>query len=218
MAWEPGRSVWFRTANVLLVTWLLAWPGGARSEPRVFVVDPMRSRVVVHVGKAGLFRFAGHEHDVVAPLREGEIVADTSDLARSSVRLDFDAAALRVEAGDEPPADTPKVQQTMTGTGVLDAARFPRIIFRSEKISGRETSKGVFQLLVSGPLEIRGHGVRLDLAVGAELRGDTLIATGKAVLRQSAFGITPVSVAGVVKVKDDLDVTFRFEARGPAPD
>lgn len=213
MAWEPGRSVWLRTANVLLVASSLAWPGGARGEPRVFVVDPLRSRVVVHVGKAGIFGFAGHEHDVVAPLREGEIVADASDLARSSVRLDFDAADLRVLAGGEPPADTPKVQQTMAGPGVLDTARFPRITFRSEKVSGRETSKDAFELHVSGPLQIRDHSVRLDLALGAELHGDTLVVTGKAVVQQSSFGITPVSVAGVVKVKDKLDVDFRLEAR-----
>ena len=213
VAREPGRSVWFRAAGILLVAWLLAPPVVARGEPHVLVVDPQGSRVVVHVGKAGLFRFAGHEHDVVAPLREGEIVADATDLERSSLRLEFDAGALRVEAGDEPPADTPKVQQAMAGPGVLDVVRFPGITFRSEKITGRETSSGVYELLVGGSLQVRDHSVRLELKVRAELRGDTLTATGKAAFRQSSFGITPISVAGVVKVKDDLEVDFRITAR-----
>ena len=74
----------------------------------------------------------------------------------------------------------------------------------------------MFELAVSGLMEIRDHKERLDLTVRAELQGDTLVATGKAVLRQSAFGITPVSVAGVVKVKDELAVDFRFEGH-PRP-
>ena len=179
------------------------------------MLDPLRSRILVHVGKAGLFKFAGHEHEVVAPLRDGEVRADSSNLALSSVRLSFDAAALRLDAGHETPADVAPIQETMAGPGVLDVLRFPRITFLSDKVSGREISSGVFELAVSGLMKIRDHEERLALVVRAEVQGDTLVATGKASLRQSAFDITPVSVAGVVKVKDELAVDFRFEGRSP---
>lgn len=210
----PDRSVRLVASGSLLLAWLVGSPPGLGAESRVFALDPLKSRVVVHVGKAGLFKFAGHEHQVVAPLSEGEVAADASDLGRSSVRLAFDARALRLEGEDE--SDVAEVQKTMVGPTVLDVSRFTQIAFHSDKVSGREVAKGVFELAVSGFMEIRDRKERLDLTVRAELQGDALAASGKAVLRQSAFGITPVSVAGVVKVKDELAVDFRFEGH-PRP-
>ena len=213
---RPNRSALGAAAFALLLTSLLAGPERARADARAFVIDPLRSRIVVHVGKAGLFKFAGHEHEVVAPLREGEVVADASDLSRSSVRLAFDAAALRLEAAGEAPADVTKIQETMAGSTVLDVLRFAQITFQSDKVGGREISRGVLELAVSGLMEIRDHKERLNLAVRVLTQGDTLVATGTGALRQSSFGITPVSVAGVVKVKDELTIDFHFEAR-PRP-
>ena len=212
----PKRTVRLAAAGALLLASLLSRPEGAGAAARAFAIDPLRSRVVVHVGKGGLFKFAGHEHEVVAPLREGEVVADASDLTRSSVRLAFDAAALRLEGEGETPGDVAKIQETMAGSGVLDVPRFAQITFQSDKVSGREISRGVLELAVSGLMQIRGHKERLTLNVRVETLGDTLVATGTTALRQSSFGITPVSVAGVVKVKDELAVDFRFEGRAPA--
>ena len=211
----PDRSVRLGVTLALAQGVFLAAPATVRAEAQRFVLDPQKSRVVVHVGKAGLFKFAGHEHEVVAPLQEGEVVADAADLGRSSVRLVFDAASLRLDATHEPPDDAAKVQETLTGPTVLDAARFTRIVFQSDKVSGRELPKGVFELAVSGLMEIRDHKERLNLTVRVETPGGTLVATGTAPLRQSDFGIVPVSVAGVVKVKDELSVEFRFEGRPP---
>jgi polyisoprenoid-binding protein YceI len=209
MASMPDRSVRFRLGLALAV----AVGGGrvAQAEPRTFVLDPAKSRVLVHVGKAGLFKFAGHEHDVAAPLREGEVVADPADPARGSVRVAFDAAALEVVAEGEPPEDVPKVQETMAGPGVLAAAQFPEIAFESETVSGRETSPGVFELTVTGPLRLRDRSVRLRFSVRVQVDAFRLVASGKGSLLQSAFGISPISVAGVVKVKDELGLDFHFE-------
>jgi hypothetical protein len=45
-----------------------------------------------------------------------------------------------------------------------------------------------------------------------EVGGDTLKASGQLVLRQTEYGITPVTVAGVVKVKDELKIDYAFVA------
>ena len=204
----PDRSV--RLAISLALVGAL---GGlsAVAQPHTYVLDPAKSRVLVHVGKAGLFKFAGHEHEVLAQPIAGRIAADPDALERSTVSLDFESAALRVSGEGEPPEDVPKVQEAMLGPKVLDAAQFPQVTFESQTVSGRETSSGVFELVVSGPLRLRDRSVPLRFTVRVELREDRLVAEGKGSLRQSAFGITPVSVAGVVKVKDDLDVDFHFE-------
>jgi hypothetical protein len=46
-----------------------------------------------------------------------------------------------------------------------------------------------------------------------EVAGETLTASGKTVLRQTDFGMKPVSVGGVVNVKNELGVDFRIVAR-----
>jgi polyisoprenoid-binding protein YceI len=86
---------------------------GARSaaEGTTYVVDPARSAVAIHVGRAGVFKFAGHEHEVLVPRLEGEVQADPSDLGRSSVSLALDATALEVSGHGEPPEDVPKVRE-----------------------------------------------------------------------------------------------------------
>ena len=43
--------------------------------------------------------------------------------------------------------------------------------------------------------------------------GRDLTATGKFTIKQTDFGIKPISIGGVVKVKDELNITFTIAAR-----
>jgi polyisoprenoid-binding protein YceI len=182
-----------------------------------YVVDPAASEVLVQVGKAGLFKFAGHTHEVAAPVAEGRIEADAADLSRSSVTLSFQAAALRVTGKGDPPEDVPKVQEAMLGPKVLDAARFPQIAFVSRKVSGKAVGATAYDLQVEGDLTLHGVTRPLTLPVRIEKAGDgALTATAKATLKQTDHGIKPVSVAGVVNVRNELDLAIRIVAR-PAP-
>lgn len=204
-------------ARAVFVAWMAAVAGGAAAA-EVYDVDPAQSSLTVHVGKAGLFRFAGHEHEVTAPVGSGRIEADASDLARSSVTLSFRAADLRVTGRDEPPEDRPKVQEAMVGPKVLDAARFPAIRFTSKTVAGRALPDGVHDLRIEGDLELHGVTRRVTVPVRVRRSADgTLSAEGTTVVRQTDFGIEPVSVAGVVKVKNELGLTFRLLARPAAP-
>jgi polyisoprenoid-binding protein YceI len=168
---------------------------------------------VIDVGKSGLFSFAGHVHEVVAPGLSGEVVADAEDLSRSRVTLVFDARALKVTGRGEPPDDVPKVQEAMLGPKVLDAARFPEIRFASTAVSGRALGPGAYSVEVAGALTLHGVTRPVTLPLKIEITGDTLVATGATTLRQKDYGIDPVSVAGVVNVKNELKLTFRIEAR-----
>jgi polyisoprenoid-binding protein YceI len=183
-----------------------AEPGGR------YEVVPQESTVTLRVGKGGLFKFAGHTHEVTAPALRGQIVADPADLTRSSVEVAFAAAELRVTGSDEPAGDRAKVQETMLGPKVLDVARFPEITFRSREVAGRETAPGVFDLQVKGELTL--HGVTHALTVPVRVqRTDRILATGRAAVRQTDHGIKPVSVGGVVNVRNEVEVEFRFTAR-----
>ena len=59
-------------------------------------VVPGRGHFRIHVDSAGLFGAFGHNHLVEAQKIEGCATVDTENLARSSIKLDFPAASLRV--------------------------------------------------------------------------------------------------------------------------
>jgi len=203
-----------RSRPAALLVLALAGAVSAPAAPRTYVVDPAASAVQVHVGKSGVFGFAGHTHDVAAERFEGRVEADAEDLARSSVELSFEAAGLKVSAQGEPEGDAPKVQEVMAGPKVLDVARFPKIVFRSRTISGRRTADGVYEAQVTGELDLHGLARVITVPVRIELSGETLTASGKTTLAQRLFGIEPVTAGGgTVKVKNELGIEIRVVAR-----
>jgi polyisoprenoid-binding protein YceI len=187
----------------------------ARAAPRRYQLDATRSRVEIHVGKTGLFGFAGHEHEVVAGTFRGSATFDPDRPATSMVDLTIDAGALRVTGQGEPADDVPKVQAAMVGPTCLDAGRFPTIRFvTTGVVSESAAGAGGGDLTLRGDLTLHGVTRPLALHVHLESTGDELEATGRTTLRQTDFGITPFSKAGVVKVKDELAIVWRI--RGTA--
>jgi polyisoprenoid-binding protein YceI len=180
----------------------------------VYTVDPKESTVIIHVGKTGALSFvAGHTHEVTGPIARGSVDVDGEDLSRSRVHLVIATSTLQVSARGEPPADVPKVQQTMNGDRVLAIQRYPEVIFDSTgvQISGRQPSAA--DLLVAGRLTIRGVTKPVTVPVHVTFNGTTLAATGRFSIKQSSYGITPITVAGVVAVKDALEIAFSVRAQ-----
>jgi polyisoprenoid-binding protein YceI len=188
----------------------------ARAAPRVYTLEAAQSRLTIHVGKTGLFGFAGHEHQIVAGAFRGTATFDPDRLAQSSVDLTFEAGALRVSGQGEPPADVPQVQAAMVGPTCLDAGRFPtvRFVSKSVTVAGAAGPNGG-DLALYGELTLHGVTRPLTFRVHLDVSGQTLEATGTTTLQQTAFGITPISKAGVVKVKDELTLSWRIRGRAP---
>jgi len=177
-----------------------------------YVLKPDSSHIIIHVGKSGLLSFAaGHEHEVVAPC-QGEIVADFDAIGASSVHLTFEATSLRVSARNEPPKDLPQVQEAMVGPKVLDAARFPTITFDSTSVSGQGVSP-LYEVTVAGLLNLHGVTGRLSIPARVEIVGDEIHITGRTSLKQTDFRMSPLSVAGVVKVRNELTMDFDILAK-----
>ena len=95
------RLVGSLTASLPLL-WSLGAPRAARAGEVRYKVDPAASRVLIHVGKAGLLSFAGHEHEVVAPSIHGSVTADPERPGQATVEVTFEASALRVTGAGEP--------------------------------------------------------------------------------------------------------------------
>jgi polyisoprenoid-binding protein YceI len=186
-------------------------PVGAAAQ--TYRVDPARSQATIHVGKAGAFSFiAGHTHEVSGPIAGGSVDVDAEHPSRSTVRLVIAASELKVSAAKEPEGDAPKVQDAMVGANVLDVARHPQITYESTAVTVRNRSGTVWELTVAGRLTIRDVTQLVTAPVRVEFTGSGLTATGEFTIRQTAFGIKPVSVGGVVAVKDALGLVFSISA------
>lgn len=200
----------------LLLTSFLVSPAQGRQAPAVetYTVDPAASQVTIDVGKAGFLSFAGHTHRVVGPIESGTIDFDREDPSRSHVRIVIAAAALEVSSEGEPRDDVPKVQETMDGDKVLGVARYPRIAFQSTSFERSPTrAASALDLIVRGELTIRNISRPIGVPVHVELTGNSITATGRFAVKQTTYGIAPVTVGGVVSVKDALDIRFRIVAR-----
>jgi polyisoprenoid-binding protein YceI len=195
---------------------MLACSSAAVAQVTTWELDVERSEVTVEVGRAGLLRFMGHEHQISAPLKIGRIRMVAGDPSASTVELAFDSARLAVEDPEGPQEDVPEVQERMSGEDVLDVARYPLISFLSHEIAGEEIDPGSWELEVVGTLDLHGAAREVRAPVTLELSGDELEARGALEIRQKDFGISPVSVAGVVKVRNELRVRFVFRG-APVP-
>jgi hypothetical protein len=193
------------TRVILAITFLallvVARPGHA--QPRA--IDAKRSTVTVRAFKSGLFRAFADDHVIVAPLAEGSL----DDSSTPSARFAIDVRGMRVLDPKLSPSNRNEVQTRMLGPEVLDADRFPQIRFRSLAITRQG---GADRWSIQGDLEVHGRSrpVRVDVV------RDHGHYTGSTSLRQSEFGITPISIAGgTVKVKDELKIDFDIVALEP---
>ena len=171
----------------------------ATAGPDARKIDAAHSTMTVRVFKSGFLSGFAHNHEIEAPIDGGEV----SESGTLSVELRVDARKLRVLDPEASAGTRAQIQQTMEGPQVLDSGRFPEIHFQSTSVE----PKGTNEWLVQGNLDLHGqtHPVTVDVALSdGRYRGTVT-------LKQTAFGIKPVTIAGgTVKVKDEVRVEFEI--------
>ena len=180
----------------------------------MWTIQAAASEVVIHVRRGGLLSAAGHDHEIIAPAVAGKVRMEPQRIEQATIELTFNASALKVSAKGEPPDDVPKVQQTMLSEKVLDVAKYPTIVFRSRQISVENRSASHMRLRVAGDLTLHGVTRPITGPVDVDISAGRLTAAGNLIVRQTHFGIEPVSAGlGTVKVKDEVTVRYTFTAR-----
>ena len=176
--------------------------GQAQPTARSFQVgkiDGARSTITVRVYKSGFFSAFGHDHEIQAPIESGEV----KGVENPSVDLRVAAHKLRVLDPEASEKTRAHIQETMEGGRVLDVTHFPEIGFESNAVE----RKGSDHWIVRGTLAL--HGKERPVAADVTLKGEHY--RGSAILKQTDFGITPVTVAGgTVKVKDEVKIEFEI--------
>jgi polyisoprenoid-binding protein YceI len=182
-------------------------------------VDPSQSYIAVRVDKGGLLSFVGgHRHGVLAQDWTARICWDGSNPAASSARvtvrtssLAIDTPEARAQAGlseSGPKAeDVSELQVKMLSPRFLSAETHPEIRFSTATVRlGGQNS-----LVLTGPLTIAGRTQTVSAPLRWERRADgMLLFTSELRVRQTQFGIQPESIAGLVRVQDEVEVRMRF--------
>jgi len=180
-----------------------------------YAIDPGLSRFTVRAFASGMFSALGHNPTIAIRdfTGEAEFAPDTLERAELHLKIRSDSLAVMDDISDK---DRREMESAMKQE-VLETAKYPDIVFDSSNVSASRAGDGHYWINLVGNLSL--HGVTSNQAVAAQvaLNGDTLRAHGEFSLRQTAYGIKLVSVAGgALKLKDELKCSFDIVARKQA--
>lgn len=183
----------------------------ARGEA-AFRIDPAGSLLVVEVHRAGSLARLGHDrviasHDVqgYAAPKEG-----LADLYVPLDRLVVDEPSLRAEAG----FDTQPTEDDIAGTRrnmltrVLEVERYPLVVVTVHAVVAGNADS-------IADVSITLHGVTRSTRIPVHIENgkEEIEVSGRTVVNQTDFGITPLSILnGAIQVGDAVGLRFRIRA------
>jgi hypothetical protein len=186
-----------------------------RGEP-VFRIVPAQSLVVVEVRRGGRLGHLGHDHVVSTDDLQGYLnpVAGRADLYLRLDRLVVDDPALRAAAGFTTQPSPAAIAGTRTNMleKTLRAHEHPYAwIAVSGLIPADANWRGEVALEVAITLHGRTH--RQTVPAEVDAGAGRIAAQGALGLRQTDFGIEPMSIlGGAIRVEDALTLRFRLVA------
>lgn len=176
---------------------LLKSPSGVGAAPQP--IDARRSKVTVFVFKSGMFSAFADNHTIQAPLASGTISVEPPFSVDAKIHTS-DLVVLDPELSAGKRAE---VQARMLGPEVLDVKAYREITFTSTAVE----PAGADHWRVSGRLTIHGQTQLVTFPVAHEKGAYR----GRVRIKQSDYGITPISIAGgTVKVKDELSIELEI--------
>lgn len=165
-------------------------------------IDISRSAITIHVGKAGLFSAAAHEHWIYAPISSGTI----RESGEPHVEFKVETAKMTVKPDPKVDAKTQETVQKDMDEMTLEPSKYPEISFQSTRVE----PSGADQWKVTGNLSLHGATKPVNLTVKRESGGYT----GHTVLKQTDFGIKPISMAGgTIRIKNEIEIDFQIYAK-----
>lgn len=180
-----------------------------------YAIDVGVSRLTVRTFASGLLSALGHSPTLAVREFAGEAHFAPGTLDDAFVEIKAKAASLTVvdTISDK---DRREIERTMN-RDVLESEKYPEITFASSKMSASKAGDGQYWVNLIGNLSLHGVNGNQPVAAQVSLTGNTLRAHGEFTLRQTAYKIKPVSVAGgTLKVKDELKCSFDILARKQA--
>jgi hypothetical protein len=189
----------------------------AASEGRaVYRIEPEQSLVLMHVGRSGTMKSAGHDHVIASRDVDGYVLIDDDDSAsQADLRMPLkslivDDTTYRERYG----LDGDVSESTVEGTTrnmqdkVLQSEWYPVVEVHAQ-FAAAEDKPPLFGVAITL------HGATFDYLVPVQLEidPDKLTASGSMTVRHSDFDLVPFSAAGgLLKVADEVAIEFELVA------
>ncbi len=183
-------------------------------------IEPAESRLRILVYRGGTMARLGHNHVISSADLQGQIwrgaTAESSgfELEVPVNTLIVDDNAARAEEGEDFPLNVSEdakagTKANMLRPTLLDGEHFPKISIRATRITGSTANPDVV-----ASMRIKDQTREIRLPVTLSETDSALAIQGSFEIRQSDFGITPLSIAmGALTVQDTVKIKFRLMAR-----
>jgi polyisoprenoid-binding protein YceI len=187
--------------------------GENENSPARYRLVAERSQFTVQAFAEGFLSSFGH--DPVIRIRDftGEVEFTPDAPSEASVSVTIKADSL---AADESIKEKDRLEiERMMREQVLETGEYPEIVFKSTNVSASRLGQNRYRARIIGDLQLHGATqknlwIQAEVAMSAE---QALRAQGGFSLKQTDFGIKPVSVVGgTMKVKNELKFTFDITA------
>ncbi len=180
--------------------------------PVRYVLDKSAGRFTVQAFATGLLSGFGHNPAIGIRDYEGEISFIPGSYERAFVRATVKLAALEVL--DEMKRDDRQKLEHLMFNEVLEIAKFPEALFESNQVNARKVSESLLQVTTTGNLTFRGVTQSHSFDARVQDMGTMLRISAEFPLKQSDYGIKPVSFAGgALRLKDELKFKMEMVAR-----
>jgi polyisoprenoid-binding protein YceI len=185
----------------------------AQRTARMLDVDVASSRIYVVTHRSGLLSFLGHEHAILSSDWNASLCWDAPTHAGSNAQFSVDATTLTIDADS-----ARQLAGLGGGPSTAQRARIHTKMQRSLAVTDHKTISFVSdsvrtragRLTLFGRLTIKGKTNPIDMPITVDANDSRISFVGHTTFRQSAFGIQPESIAGVVKVADRADLHVRL--------
>jgi polyisoprenoid-binding protein YceI len=176
-----------------------------------YEVDARLSRFQVRAYASGMLSAFGHNPVIAIRDFTGQVRFQQESLEDAELHLTFAPASMAV-TNDISDQDKVEIDRAMQEQ-VLESQRYPEIRFDSSAVTGTKTGEEQYRVKIDGDLTLRGVTRNQQISGFVNLNADNLLANGEFTLKQTDFGIKPVSVAGgTLKLKDELKFSFHIVA------
>ena len=180
--------------------------------PVKYRIDSPGSRFTVQAFATGLLSTFGHNPTIGIRDYQGELQFEPDTYEGALVRVTVRTGTMEVL--DEMKSDDRKKLEQMMYDEILEVARFPDAVYESNSITVQKLDTNLLQAHVTGQLTF--HGMTQSESFDARVTdmGGMLRISGEFSLRQSDYGIKPVSfAAGALRLKDELKFKYELTAR-----
>ncbi|MGD9841951.1 MAG: YceI family protein [Steroidobacteraceae bacterium] len=187
---------------------------------QLYQIDTEQSQLRILVHRAGTMAHLGHNHVMSSSTLSGYVWLHPSLIQRSGFDLrlpvnDFivDSPEARSAEGEEFPLNVTDAARAATKTNMLkpeglDGKHYPQVRLRSVTINGGRTMPEV-----TFDLTIKDKARRMTIPVQLSVAAQQLRAKGEFVIKQSEFGMKPMSVMlGALQVQDLITIKFDLVA------